>query len=310
MISRAWWSSSPPRGAETVAGRYPRRHHAPSPRGWKPLACDAGGGGGPDPRCRPDSHVAPGHVERPCRALRCHGRAGAWLMDTAVLDVDGTLLDSNYHHTVAWARAFEHAGISVPLWRVHRAIGMGGDKLVAAVAGDAAEREHGDEVRDQREREYDEIIDETVLLPGAKELARRTSRASRRRRAGQLEHPQARRARLRAARRRRAGRHRDHVGGRRGVEARSRARRGSPVPAGGRQRLRHRRLRVGRRGRQARRCAGVRRPHRRHQPGRARDEPERSRSTRTPATCSTTSTPGWAESRSGVTARGDRSCHP
>ena len=91
-------------------------------------------------------------------------------MDTVVLDVDGTLLDSNYHHTVAWARAFEHVGISVPLWRIHRAIGMGGDKLVAAVAGDDAEREHGDEVRDRWEQEYDEIIDETVLLPGAKEL--------------------------------------------------------------------------------------------------------------------------------------------
>ena len=91
-------------------------------------------------------------------------------MDTVVLDVDGTLLDSNYHHTVAWARAFRHAGISVPLWRIHRAIGMGGDKLVAAVAGDAAEREHGDEIRDRWEQAYDEIIDETVLLPGAREL--------------------------------------------------------------------------------------------------------------------------------------------
>ena len=91
-------------------------------------------------------------------------------MDTVVLDVDGTLLDSNYHHTVAWARAFRHAGISVPLWRIHRAIGMGGDKLVAAVAGDEAEREHGDEIRDRWEQAYDEIIDETVLLPGAREL--------------------------------------------------------------------------------------------------------------------------------------------
>jgi HAD superfamily hydrolase (TIGR01549 family) len=91
-------------------------------------------------------------------------------MDTVVLDVDGTLLDSNYHHTIAWARAFRHVGITVPVWRIHRAIGMGGDKLVAAVAGADTEREHGDEVRDRWEKEYDEIIDETVLLPGAKEL--------------------------------------------------------------------------------------------------------------------------------------------
>jgi HAD superfamily hydrolase (TIGR01549 family) len=91
-------------------------------------------------------------------------------MDTVVLDVDGTLIDSNYHHTLAWARAFWHVGVTVSLWRIHRAIGMGGDKLVTAVAGDEVEREHGDDVRDRWEREYDAIIGETLLLPGAKEL--------------------------------------------------------------------------------------------------------------------------------------------
>jgi HAD superfamily hydrolase (TIGR01549 family) len=89
---------------------------------------------------------------------------------TVVLDVDGTLLDSNYHHTLAWARAFEHVGVTVPLWRIHRTIGMGGDKLVAAAAGDEVEREHGAAVRERWEQEYDEIIEETRLLPGAKEL--------------------------------------------------------------------------------------------------------------------------------------------
>jgi HAD superfamily hydrolase (TIGR01549 family) len=91
-------------------------------------------------------------------------------MATVVLDVDGTLIDSNYHHTLAWSRAFEHVGLTVPLWQIHRAIGMGGDKLVGAVAGQRVEEEHGDEVRDRWEREYDAIIEETRLLPGAKEL--------------------------------------------------------------------------------------------------------------------------------------------
>ena len=91
-------------------------------------------------------------------------------MGTVVLDVDGTLLDSSYHHTLAWSRAFQHVGVTVPVWRIHRAIGMGGDRLVGAVAGDDVEREHGDDVRDRWEREYDEIIEETRLLPGAKEL--------------------------------------------------------------------------------------------------------------------------------------------
>ncbi len=89
---------------------------------------------------------------------------------TVVLDVDGTLIDSNYHHALAWSRAFRHCEVAVPVWRIHRSIGMGGDKLVAAVAGDDVEREHGDDIRDRWEKEYDEIIEETRLLPGAKEL--------------------------------------------------------------------------------------------------------------------------------------------
>jgi len=93
-------------------------------------------------------------------------------VDTVVLDVDGTLLDSNYHHALAWSRAFEHAGVTVPLWRIHRTIGMGGDKLVAAAAGDEVEKEHGDDVRDRWEQEYDDLVGETRLLPGAKELLR------------------------------------------------------------------------------------------------------------------------------------------
>lgn len=89
-----------------------------------------------------------------------------------VLDVDGTLLDSSYQHTIAWSRAFAQAGVDVPVWRIHRAIGMGGDELVGAVAGDAVEQEHGDAVRERWETEYDELIEETRLLAGAKELLR------------------------------------------------------------------------------------------------------------------------------------------
>lgn len=89
-----------------------------------------------------------------------------------VLDVDGTLLDSNYHHAIAWSRGFAHVGVDVPVWRIHRAIGMGGDKLVGAVAGDEVEEEHGDEVRDRWEQEYDGLVGETRLLAGAEGLLR------------------------------------------------------------------------------------------------------------------------------------------
>jgi HAD superfamily hydrolase (TIGR01549 family) len=91
-------------------------------------------------------------------------------MDTVVLDVDGTLLDSNYHHVVAWSRAFEQVGVRVPGWRIHRALGMGGDRLVPAVAGEDVEREHGFEVREAWEKEYDGMLEEVHLLPGARAL--------------------------------------------------------------------------------------------------------------------------------------------
>src|SRR5438045_2879319 len=55
------------------------------------------------------------------------GRAS--MIDTVVLDIDGTLVDTNYHHVIAWDRAFRRHEVAVPLWRVHRAIGMGGDRL-------------------------------------------------------------------------------------------------------------------------------------------------------------------------------------
>src|SRR6266542_4248157 len=88
----------------------------------------------------------------------------------AILDVDGTLVDSNYQHAIAWQRALRSEGISVPAWCIHRHIGMGGDKLVGAVAGEAAEERCGDAVRDAEAEIYMELIDEVQPLPGAREL--------------------------------------------------------------------------------------------------------------------------------------------
>jgi beta-phosphoglucomutase-like phosphatase (HAD superfamily) len=91
---------------------------------------------------------------------------------TVVLDVDGTLVDTNYQHAIAWHRALRDVGFAVQLWRIHRHIGMGGDQLVEALVGEEGEREHGDAVREAEGEAYGELIDEVQGMHGATELLR------------------------------------------------------------------------------------------------------------------------------------------
>ncbi len=91
-------------------------------------------------------------------------------MSAAILDIDGTLVDTNYHHALAWDRAFAEHGVEVPLWRIHRHMGMGGDQLVGEVAGEEAERAVGEAVRDAEARRYRELIGEVRPIEGAREL--------------------------------------------------------------------------------------------------------------------------------------------
>ena len=90
----------------------------------------------------------------------------------AILDVDGTLVDTNYQHAIAWYRAFRRHGEVLPIWRIHRHIGMGGDQLVRALCGDAVEDQKGDDIRDAEKDLYAELIDEVEPLHGATELIR------------------------------------------------------------------------------------------------------------------------------------------
>lgn len=104
------------------------------------------------------------------------GRAMAARFDTLVLDVDGTLVDSNYHHTLAWSRAFAAAGESVPLWRIHRSIGMGGERLVARLLGEQRAAEVGEKVQARWKEEADALLPEAGALPYAREFLDRIGR--------------------------------------------------------------------------------------------------------------------------------------
>jgi HAD superfamily hydrolase (TIGR01549 family) len=90
--------------------------------------------------------------------------------DTAIFDVDGTLVDTNYQHALAWFRAFRRFDITRPLWRIHRGIGMGGDTFVPEVGGAEVEEAHGDALRDAWVEEFDLMIEEIQPFEGAREL--------------------------------------------------------------------------------------------------------------------------------------------
>ena len=91
---------------------------------------------------------------------------------TAILDVDGTLVDTNYQHAIAWHRALRDHGHTVQLWEIHRHIGMGGDQLVAALIGEEGERADGEAIRDAEGDAYGELIGEVQAMDGATELLR------------------------------------------------------------------------------------------------------------------------------------------
>ena len=91
-------------------------------------------------------------------------------MTVAIIDIDGTLVDTNYHHAIAWHRAFRAHGYTVQLWRIHRHIGMGGDQLVTSLVGEEADKEHGESMRDAEKAAYMGLIGEVAPLEGAREL--------------------------------------------------------------------------------------------------------------------------------------------
>jgi HAD superfamily hydrolase (TIGR01509 family) len=92
------------------------------------------------------------------------------MAQVAILDIDGTLVDTNYQHALAWWRAFKQHDELVPVWRIHRTVGMGGDKVIAALCGEQVEAEKGDDIRAAEKALYLAMIEEVVPLDGARDL--------------------------------------------------------------------------------------------------------------------------------------------
>ena len=89
---------------------------------------------------------------------------------TAILDVDGTLVDTNYHHALAWYQGFRQHGVVLPLWRIHRYIGMGGDQMVGALTSQEVEDEQGDDIRAAEKPLYLAMIEQVEPFDDARRL--------------------------------------------------------------------------------------------------------------------------------------------
>lgn len=89
---------------------------------------------------------------------------------TVILDIDGTLVDTNYQHAIAWYRALRRYDYTVQLWKIHRHIGMGGDQIVTALIGEEGEDAAGDEIRAAEGDAYGELIGEVEPMDGARGL--------------------------------------------------------------------------------------------------------------------------------------------
>jgi HAD superfamily hydrolase (TIGR01509 family) len=89
----------------------------------------------------------------------------ATLHPGVLFDMDGTLMDTNYLHCLAWSRAFRDSGEWAPMNAIHRLIGMGGDQLVSELLG-----HESPEAAAARPAHYEDLTGDVRAFPGAREL--------------------------------------------------------------------------------------------------------------------------------------------
>jgi HAD superfamily hydrolase (TIGR01509 family) len=97
-----------------------------------------------------------------------------------LFDVDGTLVDSVYQHVAAWCEVLDQTGIVFPAWRIHRRIGLGGERFVEALLADTGRTATPPEVKRllrRHDRAFARRAHQVKALPGARELLQFLSNA-------------------------------------------------------------------------------------------------------------------------------------
>src|SRR3954464_7964673 len=96
-----------------------------------------------------------------------------------LFDLDGTLIDSNYHHVEAWSEALRSAGIVIPLWKIHRRIGMSGKSFLKELLRELAHKKRSlnlDKLEQKHDILFRHLMPRLSPLPGANELLRHLAR--------------------------------------------------------------------------------------------------------------------------------------
>jgi HAD superfamily hydrolase (TIGR01509 family) len=90
-----------------------------------------------------------------------------------LFDVDGTLVDTNYLHTVCWWQAFTQAGMSIPMAVIHRSVGMGSDRLIPHLLAErSSDAELASALTASHDALYSTYWSALTVLPGARQLLR------------------------------------------------------------------------------------------------------------------------------------------
>ncbi|MEU8437643.1 HAD family hydrolase [Streptomyces sp. NPDC029216] len=90
----------------------------------------------------------------------------------ALFDLDGTLVDTNYLHALTWWQALHQNGHDVPMARIHRAIGMGGDRILEHLLGAEHDHRNDQRLRDAHHALYAAWFDSLPVLDRAPDLLR------------------------------------------------------------------------------------------------------------------------------------------
>jgi beta-phosphoglucomutase-like phosphatase (HAD superfamily) len=110
-------------------------------------------------------------------ASRQEPAASEW--PALLFDLDGTLIDSNYQHVAAWSEALRSAQIVIPLWKIHRRIGMSGKSFLKELLRELPKRKTNPDL-DQLEKRHDSIFRRSIphlaALPGANQLLKHLAR--------------------------------------------------------------------------------------------------------------------------------------